>query len=97
MKTKNNNTNQDALDNFKQHVDAVIYKAKEKQDSITKSKLLEVLDKKKKLGMQSQGLIDPKEPELGEAFYCKECGDYDTCDCSGYNECLEDIKKELEL
>ncbi len=30
-------------------------------------------------------------------FTCKECGGYDECDCSGYNQAILDIKDILIL
>lgn len=33
----------------------------------------------------------------GETYYtCKQCGDYDDCDCSGFNEALDQVQKVLE-
>jgi hypothetical protein len=47
-----------------------------------------------------QEAVDQAMPEKKQGFdvitmTCKYCGDYDDCDCSGYNEAIDKIKSNL--
>lgn len=48
-----------------------------------------------KLPKKKTGLRDYKDSD-GELYVtCKECGGYDECDCSGYNQALSDMRQAL--
>lgn len=43
--------------------------------------------------MRREGLMELEDPtDKGQYYYsCKTCGGYDDCDCSGYNQALDDV------
>lgn len=48
---------------------------------------------------KKEGLQEKEYTDDGQTYTCpscKECGDHDDCDCSGYNSALEDQISSLE-
>lgn len=70
-------------------------------DSIEKAKqallsiILEALPEKKDgLG---EVWVDPNDHSLGKTYSCRACGDFDSCDCMGFNEALTEVKEALNV
>ena len=58
--------------------------------SHTKAILTNVVERMKET--KKEGLVPvavSQHPEDGQCLICKECGDYDDCDCEGFNHALQ--------
>lgn len=60
--------------------------------STSLDELAETIEGKRKKGLETKERGDDEF----ESTLCEECGGYDECDCSGYNQAIDDFKEIIK-